>query len=131
LKACVVDCSDTPDLVPALALVATAAEGETVLRNIGRLEAKESARATLIVENLSKMGVRIFLRGSDMVVRGPCRLRGTVVDAGGDHRIEMMLIVAGALAEGETKIVNAGSVSKSNPGFYEWVEKAGVELEWA
>jgi 5-enolpyruvylshikimate-3-phosphate synthase len=43
----------------------------------------------------------------------------------------MMLIVAGALAEGETKIVNAGSVSKSNPGFYEWVEKAGVELEWA
>ena len=131
LKACVVDCSDTPDLVPALALVATAAEGETVLRNIGRLEAKESARATLIVENLSKMGVRIFLRGSDMVVRGPCRLRGAVVDAGGDHRIEMMLIVAGALAEGETKIVNAGSVSKSNPGFYEWVEKAGVELEWA
>ncbi|MEM1547504.1 MAG: 3-phosphoshikimate 1-carboxyvinyltransferase [Thermoproteota archaeon] len=131
LKACVIDCSDAPDLVPALALVATAAEGETVLKNISRLEAKESARATLIVENLSKMGLRILLKGNDMVIRGPCRLRGAVVDAGGDHRIEMMLIAAGALAEGETKIVNAGSVSKSNPGFYKWVEKAGVELEWA
>jgi len=131
LKACVVDCSDTPDLVPALALVATAAEGETVLKNIGRLEAKESARATLIVENLSKMGARILLRENNIVVRGPCRLRGAVVDAGGDHRIEMMLVAAGALAGGETTIVNAGSVSKSNPGFYEWVEKAGVEREWA
>jgi 3-phosphoshikimate 1-carboxyvinyltransferase len=131
LKACVVDCSDTPDLVPALALVATAAEGETVLKNISRLEAKESTRATLIVENLSRMGANLSLRGEDMIVRGPCKLRGNTVDAGGDHRIEMMLIAAGALAEGETTIVNAGSVSKSNPGFYEWAEKAGVEMEWA
>ncbi|MEM2478191.1 MAG: 3-phosphoshikimate 1-carboxyvinyltransferase [Thermoproteota archaeon] len=131
LRACVLDCSNTPDLVPALALAATAAEGETVLKNISRIEIKESARATLIVENLSKMGVETFLRGGDLVVKGPCKLKGTVVDAGRDHRIEMMLIAAGAFAEGETTIVNAGSVSKSNPGFYDWIEKAGVELQWA
>lgn len=131
LRACVLDCSDTPDLVPALALVATAAEGETVLKNIGRIETKESRRATLIVENLSRMGAQASLKKEEMIIKGPCKLRGSIVNAGGDHRIEMMLIAAGALAEGETTIVNAGSVSKSNPGFYDWVEKTGVELRWA
>jgi 5-enolpyruvylshikimate-3-phosphate synthase len=65
-----------------------------------------------------------------MIVEGPCRLKGSTVDAGGDHRIEMMLIAAGALADGETTIVNAGSVSKSNPGFYSWLKEAGVEFQW-
>jgi len=130
LKACVVDCSGNPDLVPALALAATAAEGETVLKNVGRLEAKESARATLITRALSKMGVKTFFNNREIIVEGPCRLRGATVDAGGDHRIEMMLRVAGAVAEGETTILNAGSVSKSNPGFYDWVLETGVELKW-
>ena len=130
LKACVVDCSGNPDLVPALALAATAAEGETVLRSVGRLEAKESRRATLITSALSKMSVETFFNGEDIVVKGPCRLRGATVDAGCDHRIEMMLIAAGAAAEGETTILNAGSVSKSNPGFYSWASESGVELRW-
>lgn len=130
LKACVIDCSGNPDLVPALALAATAAEGETVLSNVGRLEAKESARATLITRALSKMGVKIFFNGNNILVKGPCRLRGATVDAGSDHRIEMMLIMAGAAAEGETTILNAGSVSKSNPGFYSWVLETGVDLKW-
>jgi 3-phosphoshikimate 1-carboxyvinyltransferase len=130
LKACVLDCSGNPDLAPALALAATAAEGSTVLKSVGRLEVKESMRATLIVEGLSKMGVKTFFNGEQLVVEGPCRLKGSTVDAGGDHRIEMMLIAAGALAEGETTIVNAGSVSKSNPGFYSWLKEAGVEFQW-
>jgi 3-phosphoshikimate 1-carboxyvinyltransferase len=130
LKACVVDCSGNPDLVPALALAATAAEGETVLKNVGRLEAKESARATLITRALSKMGVKTFFNNGEIIIEGPCRLRGATVDAGGDHRIEMMLIAAGAVAEGETTILNAGSVSKSNPWFYDWVLETGVELKW-
>jgi 3-phosphoshikimate 1-carboxyvinyltransferase len=130
LKACIVDCAGNPDLVPALALAATAAGGETVLRNVGRLEAKESTRATLITNALSKMGVKTFFNGEEIVVKGPCRLKGATVDAGCDHRIEMMLIVAGAAADGETTILNAGSVSKSNPGFYSWVSESGVELRW-
>ncbi|MEM3957918.1 MAG: hypothetical protein QXO47_06895, partial [Thermoproteota archaeon] len=63
LKPCVIDCSGIPDLVPALALAATAAEGETILRNVGRLESKESTRATLITRALSKMGVKTFFNG--------------------------------------------------------------------
>lgn len=130
LKPCVIDCSGIPDLVPALALAATAAEGETILRNVGRLESKESTRATLITRALSKMGVKTFFNGDEILIEGPCRLKGAAVDAGGDHRIEMMLIMAGAVAEGETTILNAGSVSKSNPGFYSWVLETGVELQW-
>ncbi|MEM3646641.1 MAG: 3-phosphoshikimate 1-carboxyvinyltransferase [Thermofilum sp.] len=130
LKPCVLDCSGNPDLVPALTLAAAAAEGTTVLKGVGRLEVKESMRATLITRALSKLGVKTFFNGEEIIVEGPCRLRGSTVDAGGDHRIEMMLITAGMVAEGETTILNAGSVSKSNPGFYGWLEKEGVELKW-
>lgn len=130
IKPCILDCSNNPDLVPALTLIATAAEGTTVFRNVGRLEVKESARATLITEGLSKMGAKVFFKGEDIVIEGTNGLRGSTVNAGGDHRIEMMLIVAGAVAEGETTILNAGAISKSNPDFYSWLAEVGVELEW-
>lgn len=130
LKACEVDCSGNPDLVPALALAATAAEGVTVLKSVGRLETKESMRATLITGAMSKMGTEAFFNDDEILIKGPCRLRGATVDAGGDHRIEMMLILAGAVAEGETVILNAGSASKSNPGFYSWASETGIELKW-
>jgi len=44
-------------------------------------------------------------------------LKGTTIDAAGDHRIGMSFAIAGLLATGETTILNADSIQTSYPSF--------------
>ena len=48
LRGIAVDAGDIPDLVPAIAVAAAAARGETVITNAGRLRHKESDRISAV-----------------------------------------------------------------------------------
>ena len=63
------------------------------------------------------MGAEVDTFDDGLSVTGPTPLRGTTVDAEGDHRIGMAFTVAGLLADGETTILNAESIQTSYPGF--------------
>jgi 3-phosphoshikimate 1-carboxyvinyltransferase len=106
------------DELPLVAVLATRADGTTVVRGAGELRHKESDRIDAIVRNLRAMGAAIEALDDGFAVRGPCALRGARVDAFGDHRIAMAMAVAGLFAEGETTIDGAGSVRISWPGFF-------------
>ena len=105
------------DELPLIALLGTAAEGETVVHDAAELRVKESDRIATIVEGLSRMGANITALPDGFAVRGPTRLRGAAVDAAGDHRIAMTLAVAALTADGETTISGWDSVAVSYPGF--------------
>ncbi|HLW17277.1 MAG TPA: 3-phosphoshikimate 1-carboxyvinyltransferase [Actinomycetota bacterium] len=105
------------DELPLVAVLATAAEGETVVRDAAELRVKESDRVATIVNGLSRMGAEISSRPDGFVVRGPTPLRGAEVDAAGDHRIAMALAVAALTADGPTAISGWDSVAVSYPGF--------------
>ncbi len=105
------------DEYPLVALLATQAEGETLVRDAAELRVKESDRVASVVEELRKMGAQMDERADGFVVRGPTRLRGARVDAHGDHRLAMMLAVAGLSADGQTRIDDSECMSKSFPDF--------------
>ena len=105
------------DEFPALAVAATQAEGETVVRDAGELRVKESDRIAGIVGELRKLGARIDQSADGFVVEGPTPLRGAVVDSHADHRLAMALTVAGLIAEGETVVRGAKCIEDSFPGF--------------
>jgi len=107
------------DEFPILAVAATQAEGETVVRDAAELRIKESDRIAAIVAELRKMGAQIEERPDGFVVEGPTSLRGAHVDSHGDHRLAMSLIVAGLLAEGETVVEGTECIEDSFPGFEE------------
>ncbi len=107
------------DELPILAVLATAAVGETVVRDAGELRHKESDRITTTVTQLRRLGADIDEREDGFVVRGPSRLRGAAVEAGGDHRLAMALAVAGLQADGETVIDGADAASVSHPAFWD------------
>ena len=54
-----------------------------------------------------------------MVIQGSQKLTGAEVKSYGDHRIGMMLSLAGSFAEGETGIDDVACINVSNPTFYE------------
>jgi len=105
------------DEFPILALAATQAEGTTHVRDAAELRVKESDRIAAIVRELTALGAHIDERPDGFDVHGPTELEGAVVDSSGDHRLAMTLMVAGLLAAGETRVVNAECAADSYPGF--------------
>lgn len=105
------------DEFPILAVAATQAEGETVVRDAAELRVKETDRIAALVAELRKMGARIEERPDGFVVEGPTSLRGTHVNSHGDHRLAMSLIIAGLLAEGETIVEGTECIEDSFLGF--------------
>jgi 3-phosphoshikimate 1-carboxyvinyltransferase len=107
------------DEFPVLAVVATQAQGETVVREAAELRVKETDRIATVVAELNRMGADMEARPDGFVVRGPTPLHGTTVESHGDHRLAMALAVAGLLADGETVIQDAESAADSFPGFWQ------------
>ena len=107
------------DEIPILAVLATQAQGKTILSGARELRVKESDRLHSIVTNLTAMGIEIEEHEDGFVIEGPQILTGASVDSFGDHRIAMAFSVAGLISEGITKINNADCVKISMPNFYE------------
>ena len=107
------------DELPLIALAGCFAEGETIIREAEELVVKESNRVRTTVEGLRRMGAEIEALPDGVRVWGPQKLQGSTVSAHGDHRLAMLLGIAGALAQSETVVSKAESVAVSYPRFWE------------
>ena len=125
LKGIRIDARDIPDLAPVCAVLGCYASGRTVIRNAKRLRIKESNRIESLVTELNRMSATVTVAADDILVEGPCKLRGSAIDSHNDHRIAMACSVAALGADGETEINNADCVSKSYPMFYEDLRSLG------
>jgi len=108
------------DEVPALAVAAACAEGDTVFEAVGELRLKESDRLTGVATLVRAFGAGAEVDGDDLVVHGAGRLVAGTVDAHGDHRMAMAAAVAGlAAAGGPTTVTGWEAVGSSYPRFAE------------
>jgi 3-phosphoshikimate 1-carboxyvinyltransferase len=114
------------DEFPILAVAATQAHGETIVRDAAELRVKESDRIATVVAELRALGARIEPQPDGFVVEGPTSLRGGVVDSHGDHRLAMALAVAGLIAQGEVVVKNVECIDDSFPGFAGLLRKVGA-----
>ncbi|MBA7544524.1 3-phosphoshikimate 1-carboxyvinyltransferase 1 [subsurface metagenome] len=105
------------DELSLIAVVATQAQGKTVVSGARELRVKETDRIKAIVSELKKMGADIEEREDGFAVNGPTRLQGAVCESYNDHRSAMSLAVASLLAEGKTVIKNSECIDISFPGF--------------
>ena len=110
------------DEIPALAVAACFADGETVIRDAQELRVKESDRIGATVMELSRMGARIQELPDGMIIQGGEGLKGAHCGSHGDHRLAMALAAAGLLAQGETAIEGSESADVSYPGFWRDLE---------
>ncbi len=113
------DATECPDLFPALAVLAAAAEGVSVIRGVSRLRHKECDRAEAIREEFGRLGIEVDFGDDDTLrIRGG-EVRPATVDSHGDHRIAMALAVMALRASGPVTVRDAGCVAKSYPAFFE------------
>ena len=111
------------DEVPLLALVATQAEGETIITGAEELRVKESDRIKAVVENLKRIGVEVEELEDGLIVKGKQKIKGGVIDSYNDHRIAMGFAILGLISEEGITIKNADCAFISYPNFFEDLEK--------
>lgn len=112
------------DELPVLAVAASLAEGETVIRDAAELRVKESDRVEALARELGRLGARIEPQPDGLAIVGMRRLRGGPVRSGGDHRIAMALAVAGLCADGPVTIDDPACIETSFPGFADVLRRA-------
>lgn len=122
-----IDITDCPDLGPILFTLAAAKNGAKFV-GTKRLKIKESDRAAVMAEELSKFGADITVLDDEVVVAKSALHTPTVPLYGhNDHRIVMSLAVLSSLYGGE--ILGAEAVKKSYPNFFEHIKKLGIEFK--
>lgn len=128
LHGTVVDAENVPDLVPALAALASVSEGRTEIIHAGRVRLKECDRLHAMAEELSKLGAEVEEKPDGLVIIGKPFLLGGRVSSWDDHRIAMALASITPRLTGPLTIEGAESVKKSYPRFWEDFKKLGGRL---
>ena len=121
------DLNATPDALPAMAVAATLARGETRLVNVPQARLKETDRIAVMASELTRMGAQVEELEDGLVIQGG-KLSGAELSGHDDHRVVMALAVAGLAAEGETVIDTAESAAVTFPNFVELMTSVGANM---
>ncbi|WP_301108908.1 3-phosphoshikimate 1-carboxyvinyltransferase [Sporosarcina sp.] len=110
------------DELPVLALLATQAEGRTVIKDAQELRVKETDRIEAVAAELRKLGANIETTPDGMIISGPTQLHGATLASYGDHRLGMMAAVSGLITDGPVHIDDPSCIAISYPQFFEDLE---------
>jgi 3-phosphoshikimate 1-carboxyvinyltransferase len=122
------DLNATPDLLPAAAVVAAYAQGDTALVNAAHARIKETDRIAVMAKELAKLGVKCTERPDGLIIHGkgaispPQSLSSPQspvpeINGHGDHRIVMAFAAAALGGQSPVQITSAESEAVTYPGF--------------
>jgi len=111
------------DELPLVAVAASFAEGETLIKDAKELRVKETDRIHAMATELGKLGAEVKEFEDGMSIIGTQSLTGAKCSSWGDHRIAMSIAIAALRAKTETEIIDADCVSVSYPGFFEVLDE--------
>lgn len=118
------------DELPAIAVAAALAHGETVIADAKELRVKESDRIAVMVENLRNAGVNVEERPDGMVIHGPSRIVGKArLNSFNDHRVAMAMAILALSAAEPLCICNVACTNTSYPTFWDDLRKMGAHVE--
>ena len=114
------------DELPIIALLATQAEGKTIIKDAAELRVKETDRIAAVTTELAKLGARIEATEDGMIIDGPTPLTGGTLKTYGDHRLGMMAAIASLVSEGPIHIEDPSCIAISYPNFFEHLEELAL-----
>ena len=118
------------DEYPILAVAATFAKGETVMRGLGELRMKESDRLATVAAGLTACGIEARISGDDLIVAGQdSRPRGGHILTAQDHRIAMGFLVLGLASREGVTIDDGNAIATSFPSFVPLMQGLGAPME--
>ncbi|SLN39321.1 3-phosphoshikimate 1-carboxyvinyltransferase [Pacificibacter marinus] len=120
------------DEYPILSVVASFAEGTTVMKGVKELRVKESDRIDAMARGLEQCGVEIEEDQDTLIVRGcgPSGVKGGATCATFiDHRIAMSFLVMGMAAQNPVSVDDGSPIATSFPVFERLMADLGAHVE--
>jgi 3-phosphoshikimate 1-carboxyvinyltransferase len=123
-----IDMNKTPDALPAMAVVAAFAEGQTKLLNVPQARAKETDRIKCMAEELKKMNVSVEELADGLIINAS-KAKPADLNGRGDHRIVMAMSLAAMALDGQSTIDTAEAVSVTFPDYVKLMKSIGANME--
>ena len=111
------------DELPIISILASHADGTTVLSGAKELRYKECDRIHAICYNLKNMGANIKECSDGFVISKFDQFIGTNIKTFNDHRIAMAFTIAGLVSDGQNNLDNMDCVKISCPNFYKLLKE--------
>jgi 3-phosphoshikimate 1-carboxyvinyltransferase len=125
-----IDMNKTPDALPAMAVVAAFAEGQTKLVNVPQARSKETDRIKCMAEELKKMNVSLEELPDGLIINHS-NIKPADLNGRSDHRIVMALSLAAMTLDGQTTIDTAEAVGITFPNYVKLMKSIGANMELA
>ncbi|TRW96767.1 3-phosphoshikimate 1-carboxyvinyltransferase [Paracoccus sp. M683] len=117
------------DEFPILSVIASFAEGRTVMNGVAELRVKESDRIDAMARGLEANGVRVEETRDSMTVHGMAEVPGGAVAVTHlDHRIAMSFLVLGLAARQPVSVDDGSPIATSFPDFLPLMQRLGADL---
>ncbi len=121
------DLSNTPDLLPAMAILALKTSKPIDIYNVKHARFKETDRIAILARELVKLGVIVKEKEDGLVLQAPREPKGAELDSSDDHRLFMAFCIAGMFV-GNCVVSDPESVDVSYPSFIEDMNKVGAKI---
>jgi len=121
------DLSNSPDLLPPLAILSLKTSSPIEIVNVKHARLKETDRIAIVSRELVKLGIRVEEKEDGLILNKSDNLKGGSLNSENDHRLFMAFCIAGMYV-GDCTITDPESVKVSYPNFIVEMKKIGAKI---
>ncbi len=121
------DLTDTPDLLPVIAVLALKSKRKVEAVGVAHARFKETDRIGVLVKELRKLGAKVEERRDGLSV-SPAQLRPSILDAHDDHRMFMAFCLVSMLFPSGLPVIGVESLDVSYPSFLNDLKHLGADV---
>ncbi len=121
------DLSDSPDLLPVVAILSLRAKSPVRIYGVSHTRFKETDRLAIVASELCKLGVNLKMTNDELIIHPSGKLKSARLNAHDDHRLFMCFVVAAMMTE-KSIVMGVRSVDVSYPQFISEMRKLGGRI---
>ena len=121
------DLSDSPDLLPAIAILSLKSAKPIKIFNVKHARYKETDRIAILARELVKLGINVIENDDGLILKPAKKLVSATLCSENDHRLFMAFCIAGMYV-GDCSITDPESVGISYPNFVSEMKKIGGKI---
>lgn len=121
------DLSDTPDLLPVVAILSLKSRNPVRIYGVSHTRFKETDRLKIIASEFRKFGAETKILPDEITIAAPKKLRNAHINSHDDHRLFMSFVIASMMTE-KSIVDGLESVDVSYPSFIEDMKRIGAKF---
>jgi len=121
------DLSNSPDLLPPLAILSLKSSKPIHIFNVKHARYKETDRIAILARELKKLGVSVEEKEDGLILESTDKLHSADLNSENDHRLFMAFCIAGMYV-GSCTVSDPGSIDVSYPNFISDLKRVGGKI---